>query len=220
MTVDIVIPVRNELHYTQAIVNQILEEEGWDSCFIYDNGSTDETPKYLASLDSRFTIVSAAGWGIYEMWTAGLDASKAKYVAILNNDIILGARFFTELAEIMERDEKVWIAYPEYTRPVAQGLARRGVQYTKGTYRHGGMCGWAFMVRRERMDWRPWVDPRLAWYAGDDDIAFETEKRGGLIAKAVGLPLDHYLEGTARFHDHLHHQKAKDLAYLKAKWNR
>jgi GT2 family glycosyltransferase len=217
---DIVIPVRDELHYTQAVVSQILEEEGWNNCLIYDNGSVDGTPEFLKTLDERFLIIDAAGLGIYEMWSAGLEASTADYVAILNNDIILGPRTFTILAEIMNKDEQVWIAYPEYQRHIAQGLDYKGPVITKGTYRHGGLSGWAFMVRREKMDWRPWIDPALQWYGGDDDIVFETEKRGGLIAKAMGLPLDHYTEGTSRFHDALHEQKARDMAYLRKKWNK
>lgn len=220
MSTSIVIPVRDEVHYTQSIVAQILCEQGWDRCIIFDNGSVDETKEFLAGLDERFVIVDAAGMGIYEMWRCGLDVATEDYVAILNNDIIIAPGTFEVLNKILDDDQRVWIAYPDHRRTIAQGVALNGIEFTKGTYRHGGMCGWAFMVRRERMDWRPWVDPQLRWWGGDDDIVFTVEKRGGLMARAVGLPVDHYLEGTARFHDWLHEQKRKDLAYLRKKWNR
>lgn len=222
MTTHIVIPVRDQLHITQSIVEQITQQSGWDKCWIFDNGSVDTTWNYLTGLngkDLRFWPTKSAGLGIYDMWDAGFNLAKkegADYVAILNNDLNLFPSTFERLNYAMDSSPEAWIVYPDYN---ATFEATNYTRVTAGTYRHGGMSGFCFMLRTAPINWDPLVDSRFKWWGGDDDIAFEVERRGGQQIRVMGLPVQHLNEGTARHHD-LGIQKDLDMQSIFDKWGR
>jgi len=219
----IVIPVRDQLHLTRSIVEQLSLQSGWDKCWILDNGSEDDTWGYLSTLsgqDGRYQPVTAIGAGIYEMWDEGFRLAVtqgAEAVAILNNDLMLAPGTVDGLRNALLENRNAWISYPDYTNESPE--CPLSYEVTKGTYRHGGMSGFCFMLRTECIDWSPLVDPRFKWWGGDDDIAFEVEKRGGEQVRVVGLPVTHLMEGTARHHN-LGAQKAIDLESVLEKWGR
>lgn len=222
MTTHIVIPVRDQIHITQSIVEQIQQQSGWEKLWIFDNGSLDNTWDYLMdvhSKDSRITPINASGAGIYDMWDEGFRVARhdgADYVAILNNDLTLYPNTFELLNQTLDNYSTAWIAYPDYNATVASAYS---VRVTSGTYRHGGMSGFCFMLRAASINWDPLVDSRFVWYGGDDDIAFEVESRGGVQLRVLGLPLEHLHEGTARHHD-LGIQKGLDMQSIYNKWGR
>jgi GT2 family glycosyltransferase len=222
MVTDIVIPVRDQLHYTQSILKQLREMKGWNHCWIFDNGSEDGTKEWLWEYRRefpRFSVIPSKGKGIYEMWDFGMYTARfADHILFLNNDVTLHPETVVALNDALSADDSHWIAYPDVlaVSPMAHMC---NYKTTKGTYRHGGMTGFCFMVKRNKISWTPLVDPQFIWWGGDDDIAFEVEKRGGKQVKVVGLPIEHYMEGTARHHD-LGAQKAADLEAVIKKWGR
>jgi hypothetical protein len=222
MSTHIVIPVRDQVHITQSIVEQIQEQSGWQKLWIFDNGSVDNTWDYLMGVNSedpRVIPISAFDEGIYDMWDEGFRVARhdgADYVAILNNDLTLFPNTFELLNQTLDNYSTVWIAYPDYNATVPSA---NSVRVTSGTYRHGGMSGFCFMLRAAPIDWEPLVDPRFKWWGGDDDIAFEVESRGGVQIRVVGLPVGHLHEGTARHHD-LGNQKGLDMRSIYEKWGR
>lgn len=218
----IVIPVRDQLHLTRSIVDQLDQQVGWEKCWIFDNGSEDGTWDYLTELNDsnrRFHPIKAKGSGIYDMWGEGYKVAKAvgaRYVGIFNNDLTLAPNTIDSLKDALAYNAHAWISYPDYDAP---GNAPIGHRVTTGTYRHGGMSGFCFMLKTEPIDWEPLVDPQFKWWGGDDDIAFEVEKRGGQQVRVLGLPVTHLMEGTARHHD-LGVQKGVDLEAVIKKWGR
>lgn len=221
MVVHVVIPVRDVVDVTKSICEQIQQQAGWDHCWIYDNGSTDSTPEYLATLDSRFTTIIAPELKIYEMWDAGFQRAAgagAEAVAFLNNDIDLGPFTFYSLANALYDDRNA-ISYPDYDLSTKERHHFTGFRQTYGTYRHGGMSGFCFMLKVSKVDWFPLVDPQFIWWGGDDDIAFNVEMRGWKQIRVLGLPVDHHNEMTARHHN-LGEQKGKDLEAVYRKWGK
>lgn len=222
MATHIVIPVRDQVHITQSIIEQIQQQSGWDKLWIFDNGSEDSTWDYLMDVnasDSRVCPINASGAGIYDMWDEGFRAARhdgADYVAILNNDLTLDPNTFQILNEALDAVPDAWIAYPDYNATAASATS---IRITAGTYRHGGMSGFCFMLRAGSINWDPLVDPRFIWWGGDDDIAFEVEKRGAIQIRVMGLPVEHLHEGTARHHD-LGNQKGLDMQAIFNKWGR
>lgn len=222
MVTHVVIPVRDQLHITQSIVAQLDEQVGWQKCWIFDNGSEDGTWDYLIDLynaNHRYNPVMASGDGIYDMWGEGYQRAKAggaDYVAILNNDLTLAPNTIDSLNDALSYNTDAWVAYPDYDTATYGPIGQR---VTTGTYRHGGMSGFCFMLKTAPIDWEPLVDPQFKWWGGDDDIAFEVEKRGGQQLRVVGLPITHLMEGTSRHHD-LGAQKAADLQAVIKKWGR
>lgn len=196
--------------------------EGWDHCWILDNGSIDGTPDYLKDLPSQFAVTNAPHMTIYEMWQWGREAARfSDHILFLNNDVTLHPQTILDLNKALGSEDNIWIAYPDYNAHPFHKESRRFCNYrtTRGTYRHGGMSGYCFMIKTKKIDWTPLVDPRFIWWGGDDDIAFEVESRGGKQVRVVGLPIEHMNEGTARHHD-LGAQKAADLKAVIEKWGR
>ena len=223
MVTNIVIPVRDQLQYTKAITEQLKYMDGWDHCWILDNGSTFETVDYLTNLCfnfPRFTQLPARDKTIYEMWDWGFTCSRfSDHVLFLNNDVVLHENTITDLNQALESNDDFWLAYPDYTW-VGEAMRHRcNYKVTSGTFRHGGMSGFCFMLKTKKVGWKPLVDPRFVWWGGDDDIAFEVEARGGKQIRVVGLPIEHVNEGTARHHE-LGAQKAADLNAVIEKWGR
>lgn len=191
---------------------------GWDHCRIFDNGSDDGTWEYLQELPpAKFTVMLAKDLGIYDMWDLGLKYSDSSdHVLFLNNDVTLHRGTIEELNKVLKIRDDYWLSYPDYN---AKTFRRPGYRVTHGTYRHGGMSGFCFMIKRNKITWSPLVDPQFVWWGGDDDIAFNIEKHGGKQVRVVGLPVTHLMEGTAR-HYSLGKQKAADLAAVKRKWGK
>lgn len=220
----VVIPVRDQLTYTAGIVTQLADQDGWERCWIFDNGSVDDTPAYLSALqerDGRFTVVDAPGLGIYSMWESGIQRARdagADHVAVLNNDLRLAPQTIERLNAALDEHPDVWVSYPDYEHPASHAAAEGGIRYTSGTFRHDGMAGFCFMLRVAPLTWRPLIDPQFRWWGGDDDLAFEIEARGGRQARVLGLGVTHYGEGTARHHDGL--DGITDLHRVVAKWSR
>lgn len=226
MVTHIVIPVRNQLEFTKSVTQQLKSMPGWEKCFIFDNGSVDDTPSFLEQLSSdfpRFIPINAEGKTIYEMWDWGFNlAEGADHVLFLNNDLEMHPQTIVHLNKALASNDNVWISYPDYSIKVTYpGFAGDLTNYkiTRGTFRHGGMSGFCFMLKKSKINWSPLVDPQFIWWGGDDDIAFEVEKRGGQQVRVLSLPLTHLIEGTARHHD-LGAQKAKDLKAVIRKWGR
>ena len=219
----IVIPVRDQIHLTQSMVEQLIGQPGWDKCWIFDNGSEDDTWQYLMEVSEQVPEIipmSAATMGIYEMWDGGFHLAKiagAEYVAILNNDLVLQPNTIQILKNALAYNKQAWIAYPDYNQQ--ENAGNINYRTTKGTYRHGGMSGFCFMLRTEPIDWTPLVDPIFKWWGGDDDIAFNVEAKGGEQVRVVGLGVEHLMEGTARHHD-LGRQKSADMLSIFKKWGR
>ena len=218
----LVIPVRDQMNITIGMLNQLHEQPGWDKCWIFDNGSVDGTWDFLIEAqkhDPRFHPVAAAGAGIYDMWDGGFTLAKrvgAEFVGIFNNDLTLSPDTIQILKTALQHNVSAWIAYPDYNATYPGPVH---YQRTQGTYRHGGMSGFCFMLRAGAIDWEPLVDPQFKWWGGDDDIAFEVQARGGEQIRVLGLPVHHMMEGTARHHD-LGAQKGADLKAVIAKWGR
>ena len=88
----VVIPVLNQLHYTQQCV-QSLVDHGVPvrSLLVIDNGSTDETPAWLASRRDIPSVRNAVNLGCGGAWTQGaLLAGDSAWTVLLNNDIVCG----------------------------------------------------------------------------------------------------------------------------------
>lgn len=223
MVTHIVVPVRDRVDLTQNLAEQLESQDGWEKCWIFDNGSKDDTWNYLISLnkkDARFFPVNADNIGIYDMWSEGYKRAReeqANFVAILNNDLLLAPNTISILRTGLIVNKKAWISYPDYNNLTFMNPI--SYKITKGTYRHGGMSGFCFMLKTESIDWEPLVDSQFKWWGGDDDIAFEVEKREGQQIRILGLPVTHLMEGTARHYD-LGEQKAMDLQAVLKKWGR
>lgn len=162
------------------------------------------------------TIANRPGWSIYRTWNFGmrLGAYLKVPTLILNDDIILNPGAATKMCDELAKGE--WAVLGFDYKP---GWWRNGPTPTNGTYRHGGVGGFAFGVN-PRLCAR--VDRRFRWWGGDDDLMFATRDAGGKVGILGGAIVQHprpSLSATAR-PDLLPEGWAEnDRGLLVSKWN-
>jgi hypothetical protein len=207
----VMIPMRGRLDLTAALLDQLRNRgvagQLGATVLIYDNGSPEDELGVLRQWAAAGTVdlFETPGMSITDMWNAGWDEVCSRHgvgpadLAILNNDIEVPDRFLHHLSAALRSAQhpEPWAVYPDYhlaqlvddrhQRPT--GVLTR----TSGTYRLGGMSGWAFMVRAETRSrlMLPTIDAQFKHWCGDDDLAFQVEQRGGGVYRVDGLPLFH-----------------------------
>lgn len=229
--VYVVIPFKDEAEMTISVIDQLDREDGFVKLYLYDNGSSEESRLAVSARiesDHRMELIDAAGRGIYEMWNLGwkkaLEANPDCYILFLNNDITIGNWFIQSLSWVMDHDHQVGITYPNYDRDVVDGKQMfDSIEYlpTSGTYKDGGMCGWAFLLRGSlSQHGLPFVDENLRWWFGDDFIEMKVRELGYRVVRLLGLPVDHLNEATARngANEWTHVAKQEDLKYWNANY--
>lgn len=225
----VVIPFKDRVDLTSALVTQLRHQGGFDAIFLMDNGSTQsKTANWLASVteaDPRVEVYDCAGLNIHEMWNLGLRQANSRAwrsnVAVLNNDISIGPGFLDGLASTLRRFPFVEVVSPNYDGrdlgadevvPVSDICAGR----YDGT---GGLAGFAFMLKGER----PYRFPtELQWWYGDTDLLASVHA-GGLDAVITGAATCEHVKGgsqTGRWSDpDMQRVLEADRAWFEAKWH-
>ena len=218
---------------TADILNQLVRDGGWDWIHLFDNGSRPESIEQIREsvtvdlAEANIELLRRPNAGIYEMWNEGWSAACSDVegpvnVAILNNDIVIPeVGFLDTLRHALRCEPDIWAVYPDYRMDVRkhpQGRLPIILTPTRGTYQHGGMCGWAFMIRGEAP--LPRIDERFEWWYGDDDLVRNITARGKKVCRVNGLPLNHRNEATANNGENewTHGAKSRDTKRFKEKW--
>lgn len=175
-----VIPVKDKLHLTSALVTELLHQGDVDKVLVYDNGSTDDTRQWLTDHpDPRVLGVEADEENIHEMWNHGLMYAREEYgracVLILNNDLEIGPNFGLQLRKALYSDWDIMAVSPNYDgRPGSDLIHVQDI--CAGRYDGtGGLAGFAFAVRAE---WDYRFPPELQWWFGDNDLVTSINQRG------------------------------------------
>jgi GT2 family glycosyltransferase len=195
--VHVVVPVLDHLDLTQDLLGDLWGQGGYETIMVFDNGSEPETRHWLAAQAAagRIDLVDAAGWRLYRMWNDGVRRARERSprcdVAILNNDLRLGPTFLSSLSSGLRSDAQLWAVSPAY-----DGREIDGVELVRGTYKEGGLAGFAFMVRGEVFDAIAF-DEEFEWWFGDDDIVAQIESRGGKVG-IVGATWVRHVNGGSQ----------------------
>lgn len=212
--IHVCIPMRDEHPLTRALVRCLAADAEFARLVIFDNGTT--APNGVAWLraveagrfGARVSVKRRPRATIYQMWNEAwrdaLDAGRAGApveLALLNNDIEVLPGFLGHLAQALRRaPDDVWITYPDWRRMPEDGLALSGtLTPTRGTWRQGGMSGFAFMLKPEKhleAGW-PFIDERFRWLCGDGDLVQQMQRLGATAARVDGLPVRHLHRATS-----------------------
>lgn len=119
---DIVIPVYNQVQYTQACLESLVAHT---TCpyrlIVVDNGSDDGTAAFLAAwagATERLQVISnAANLGFTRAANQGLAAATGRYVVLLNNDTTVLPHWLTGLICTAEADDRIGIVGPRTLNP-------------------------------------------------------------------------------------------------------
>lgn len=206
--------MRDEHPLTRALVRRLATDGEFARLSIFDNGT--RAPNGVAWLQAvergrfgpRVVVVRRPRATLYQMWNeAWRDALAAGgggervELAILNNDIEVAPGFLGHLAHALRAaPDDVWITYPDWRLAPEASTRPHSFTPTRGTWRRGGMSGFAFMLKPEKhleAGW-PFIDERFEWLCGDGDLVQQMERRGGSAARVEGLGVRHLQRATSR----------------------
>jgi GT2 family glycosyltransferase len=86
--------VLNQLRYTEQCVQSLLAQGiPVESLLVIDNGSTDDTPQWLAAQPRAALGAQRVNLGCGGAWTQGALLSDSDWVVLLNNEHRLRPRF-------------------------------------------------------------------------------------------------------------------------------
>jgi GT2 family glycosyltransferase len=196
MSFTVVIPVLDQLAYTRQCVES-LQAEGVppEAILVIDNGSTDDTPQWLAGQPGLRRLRNPVNLGCGGAWTQGCVLSDGDWVVLLNNDVLSGPRAIGRLIEAAER-QGLDVASPALVEgPLDYDFAAHARAFCDrmaGVVRRGWFHGVCFAVRRsvfERVGF-PDTDRRLG---GREDVEFLVRcLREGVPVGTVGDALFHH----------------------------
>ena len=193
----VVIPVLDQLHYTQQCVASLLAH-GVDAraILIVDNGSKDDTPDWLASRPELRSVRNDVNLGCGGAWTQGaLLSPSSDWVVLLNNDIVTAHNMVEAQIAAAERHGLAVVspamveADLDYDLPAftAEFLAKMG-----GTLREGWFHGVCFSVRRDVFGRIGFPDTDRLLFGREDAEFLARCVRNGLKVGTVGDALLHH----------------------------
>ncbi len=217
MNYTIVIPVLNQLHYTQQCVHSLLAH-GVDptSLLIIDNGSTDDTADWLAAHPEVRSVRNPVNLGCGGAWTQGALLSDRDWVVLLNNDIVCAHNFVQaqiDAAELrgfgvvspsmveFDLDYDLAAFTPEF-------LGKMG-----GVVRNGWFHGVCFSVHKSVFQKVGFLDTDRLLFGREDAEFLARCQRGGIQVGTVGSAVMHHFgsitqkamkleQGVSTFGDH------------------
>ncbi len=227
------IPTRYWPDTLRDLVVDLIMLNEHDEIWILDNSDEDRSKYPHWGLGDRLKVIPCEGLTIYQMWNlAWMQALESSFeqeeaqevnLAILNDDISIAPFPFLATMRHWLRDNPETAAVcPDYGRRVAQGFyASNAAETVSGSFKDGGLCGWAFMFKAE---WHithdvPLVDEQFEWWCGDDDL-FRQLGMKGKLRRIPGLPLDHVGGLSEVQRPELQLAKGRDIERFVAKYGR
>lgn len=197
MRYRVVIPVLNQLAYTSQCVES-LRASGTpaEALLVIDNGSSDDTPAWLAAHPELPSLRNRVNLGCGGAWTQGaLAAIDADWVVLLNNDVLACRNAMDRLLDAADR-HGLDVASPSLVEgPLDYDFAAHADSFLaamSGSLRRGWFHGVCFAVRRsvfERVGF-PDTDRELG---GREDVEFLVRcLRNGVPVGTVGDALLHH----------------------------
>jgi N-acetylglucosaminyl-diphospho-decaprenol L-rhamnosyltransferase len=217
MSYTIVIPVLNQLHYTQQCVASLLSS-GVDpsSLLVIDNGSTDDTPGWLASRPDVRSVRNSVNLGCGGAWTQGALLSERDWVVLLNNDIVCAHNFIQAQLDAADRHGLQVVSPSLVEFDLDYDLQRFTPEFLakmSGALRPGWFHGVCFSVRREVFQKIGFLDTDRLLFGREDAEFLARCRRHGLSVGTVGDALMHHFgmitqtamkkeQGISKFGDH------------------
>jgi len=166
---------------------------------IVDNGSTDDTGVYLASLRDnekcRFKVIrNTENNGFVEGTNQGMAIADAEYVCLANNDLIFTKGWLDEMIAVFQRDRRIGLLNPNSNNLGIhvpnncdmETFADELKKAQKNTFIEMPFCiGFCMVMRRSVIDQVGLLSQEFApAFFEDSDFSLRVKKAGHLIGMA------------------------------------
>lgn len=199
-----VIPVKDKLEYTSALIEQIRKDK-CNEIIVCDNGSGEETKEWLDNQDD-VTVLDCPDVGIHTMWNRAVDYAIEKHgnkthIAFLNNDLILGDGFLDKLSLALFREREFIAVSGNYDGRSHHSEIQEVNDICANRYDGtGGLAGFAFMVRGEWFVSGYRFPEECMWWYGENDmmnsiyianlVTRDIPRRAGIVISAAVEHID------------------------------
>lgn len=196
MSVDIVIAVFNQLHYTRTCLETLRASVSPEvNVFVIDNGSTDGTDSYLATQPWVKVIANSENRGCAAAWNQGVRAGSSPWVVVMNNDVILPAGWLDGLKDFAV-ETGTDIVSPalregEYNYEL-EPYARQYMAAMATVARKGEAHGVCFLVRREVFEAIGLFDENFKIGGSEDTDFFLRARLAGFTLATTGRSIIHH----------------------------
>lgn len=196
MNISIVMPVFNQLHFTKICVESLmttLPEK--TEIIIVDNGSSDGTAEYLSAYPNIIKITNSVNLGCATAWNQGVAASRAQWIAILNNDIILAANWLEGLLDFAEGKDAAIVSPAVREGAYNYDINKYSIKYISRMHsvsRMGVAHGICFLVKREVFDMIGLFDENFRIGQFEDTDFFRRAGLAGFIIGTTGRSFIHH----------------------------
>ncbi len=179
----------------KALLHDLERQGGYEELFVIDNGCTGKTREWLHAQEIATVIeMTDPDIGIHDMWNAGIALAQSRYprfnLAFLNDDICIGEKFFTGLADALTVDEKCVAVCPNW-----DGRDAVAVEPLHGIVAAGknpnGLAGFAFMVRSEMFDTGFRFPVECKWWFGDNFFTITADMMGAWYGLVPSVTVEH-----------------------------
>ncbi len=215
--VSIIIPVFNQLEYTQACLAslQAVQEQPPFEVIVVDDCSTDGTSEVIAQIRGVVYLRNDSNSGFIASCNAGAKTARGKYLIFLNNDTLVKPGWLTALLDTFKEELRVGIVgskllYPDGRLQEAGGIIWKDASgWNYGRFDDPGKPEYnylrdvdycsaaALMVPKALFESAGGFDSRYApGYYEDTDLAFKVRQAGYRVLYQPLSEVIHYEGAT------------------------
>jgi hypothetical protein len=205
---------------TADLIETLLGEPDVNEIRIFDNSDTHSGIDALDGYKRKGVhFIWQPGETIYRAWNEciQLAGSAGVRALILNDDVRIAPGTSAYMAACLDKSG-AGVAGTDPTVGSRAVIPDAMVgERVRGTFRHGGITGNAFMID-PGVDWpHTLVHPDFVWWFGDDDLMFRVEKRATLC-RCIGLGVEHIGGASSAAHPVVLESVERDRELLRALW--
>ena len=234
MVCDLVVLTWNRVDLLRPCLERLLAHTRLPSrLIVVDNGSTDpETLRYLQALPGAAPLETdvirhPTNLGIAAALNSGLRASRAPWICLLNNDVLVTEGWLEELLAVAQADPAIGLVNPmsnQFGLTARSGetideLARR-CRAARGRWVEHATCeGFCMLVSRQVLEQVGLFDEGLGpMFFEDADYALRVRRAGRLCVVAEGAYVFHQGSATIKEDPGRDRRFAESEARFARKW--
>ncbi len=223
--VSLIIPLYNQLHYTQRCLESIVKHTSIPyEIILIDNASQDGTQEFVRTV--KATVISNdINLGCARAWNQGVKASQGRLIGILNNDIVVSDGWLGNLVAFLGGSRHGIVSPAAREGQLNYDLDGYAKKYTRRCSKatRAEIYGACMLIDRRVFDQVGLFDEAFS-YGGCEDVDFQWRaEQAGFSVGMTGSALIHHYSMVTQDAIKLSESTsypADNMAHFEKKWNR